>query len=96
MTIEEILKEFNDINHVYNDCMKYDTLKRMLEILEQERCEDGYKKGYKAGYARAKEELTSSQRKRIIAEIEKEGKVVKGDEVFLRTEHGLRLIGFLY
>lgn len=57
---------------------------------------DDYKKGYKEGYARAREELMSSARKRLIADIEKEGKVVKGDEVFLRTEHGLRLIGYLY
>ena len=36
MTTEEILKEFKDINHAYNNCTKYDTLKRMLEELEEE------------------------------------------------------------
>ena len=33
MTIEEILNTFSDINYAYNDCTKYDTLKRMLEEL---------------------------------------------------------------
>lgn len=33
MTREEILQAFDDINFVYNDCTKYDTLKRMLEEL---------------------------------------------------------------
>ena len=36
MTTEEILEEFKDINHAYNNCTKYDTLKRMLEELEEE------------------------------------------------------------
>ena len=35
MTTEEILKTFKDINYAYNNCTKYDTLKRMLdELLE--------------------------------------------------------------
>lgn len=35
MTSEEILQAFDDINFVYNDCTKYDTLKRMLEELTE-------------------------------------------------------------
>ena len=33
MTIDEILKAFEDINYMYNNASKYDTLKRMLEEL---------------------------------------------------------------
>ena len=33
---EEILEYFKDINLVYNDCTRFDTLKRMLGELEQE------------------------------------------------------------
>ena len=33
---EEILEYFKDINFAYNDCTRYDTLKRMLDELEQE------------------------------------------------------------
>lgn len=29
-SIDEILDEFKDINYAYNDCSKFDTLKRML------------------------------------------------------------------
>lgn len=36
MSKEEILEEFKDINQMYNDCTKYDTLKRMLEELEND------------------------------------------------------------
>ena len=32
----EILEYFKDINLVYNDCTRFDTLKRMLCTLEQE------------------------------------------------------------
>lgn len=39
MTKEKILQTFEDINLVYNDCTRYDTLKRMLDEL-QEPCED--------------------------------------------------------
>lgn len=39
MSKEEILDYFKDINHAYNDCTKYDTLKRMLDEL-QELCDD--------------------------------------------------------
>ena len=39
MTREEILQTFSDINLVYNNCSKYDTLKRMLDELT-EPCED--------------------------------------------------------
>ena len=52
MTREEILQAFDDINFVYNDCTRYDTLKRMLEELtERKRGEwieinDGLVKGY--------------------------------------------------
>lgn len=35
MTRKEILQAFDDINFVYNDCTKYDTLKRMLEELTE-------------------------------------------------------------
>ena len=35
MTSEEILQAFDDINFVYNDCTKYDTLERMLEELTE-------------------------------------------------------------
>ena len=38
-TKEQILKCFKDINHAYNDCTRYDTLKHMLDEL-QEPCED--------------------------------------------------------
>ena len=31
---EEILEYFKDINHAYNDCTRFDTLKRMLGELE--------------------------------------------------------------
>ncbi len=36
---EEILQTFSDINYAYNNCTKYDTLKRMLDELT-EPCED--------------------------------------------------------
>ena len=39
MTREKILQTFSDINHVYNNSTKYDTLKRMLDELT-ESCED--------------------------------------------------------
>ena len=39
MTRDEILEYFKDINHAYNDCTRYDTLKRMLDEL-QEPCDD--------------------------------------------------------
>ena len=35
MNIDEILKEFEDINHMYNNSSKLDTLKMMLEELGQ-------------------------------------------------------------
>ena len=41
MSREKILKYFKDINHAYNDCTRYDTLKRMLDEL-QEPCDDEY------------------------------------------------------
>ena len=34
MSKENILEYFKDINHAYNDCTKYDTLKRMLDELQ--------------------------------------------------------------
>ena len=40
MTKEEILEYFKDINGAYNECTRYDSLKRMLEELEQATCED--------------------------------------------------------
>ncbi len=36
---EEILQTFSDINYAYNNCTKYDTLKRMLDELT-EPCDD--------------------------------------------------------
>jgi len=33
---EEILEYFKDINFAYNDCTRFDTLKRMIGELEQE------------------------------------------------------------
>lgn len=33
---EQILEHFKDINFKYNDCTKFDTLKRMLDELEKE------------------------------------------------------------
>lgn len=39
MTREEILEYFKDINYAYNDCTRYDTLKRMIDEL-QEPCND--------------------------------------------------------
>lgn len=33
MTKDDILKEFDDINFVYNDCSKHDTLSNMLDEL---------------------------------------------------------------
>ena len=39
MTKQDILEYFKDINHAYNDCTKYDTLKRMIDEL-QEPCAD--------------------------------------------------------
>ncbi len=34
MTKQNILDYFKDINHAYNDCTKYDTLKSMLDELQ--------------------------------------------------------------
>ena len=34
MTKQNILEYFNDINHVYNDCTKYDVLESMLNELQ--------------------------------------------------------------
>lgn len=39
MTRDEILEYFKDVNHAYNDCTRYDTLKRMIDEL-QEPCGD--------------------------------------------------------
>lgn len=36
MTKEDILQHFQDINGYYNDCMRYDDLKRMLDELISE------------------------------------------------------------
>lgn len=36
MTKQQILDHFKDINHVYNECTRYDDLKRMLDELEEE------------------------------------------------------------
>ena len=36
MTREEILQTFSDINLAYNNCSKYDTLKRMLDELTED------------------------------------------------------------
>lgn len=44
--INEILEYFKDINFVYNDCMRFDTLKRMLDELVQE-VQEGMKDGEK-------------------------------------------------
>ena len=33
MTKDDILREFNDINFMYNDCSKHDTLSQMLDEL---------------------------------------------------------------
>jgi len=35
MTKEEILNYFSDINHAYNDCTRFDSLKNMLNELEE-------------------------------------------------------------
>ena len=35
MNKETILDHFKDINHAYNDCTKYDTLKNMLDELQE-------------------------------------------------------------
>lgn len=37
MTKEKILQEFSDINHVYNNCTRYDTLKHMLDELTEQK-----------------------------------------------------------
>lgn len=37
---EKILEYFKDINFAYNDCTRFDTLKRMLGELEQEPCDN--------------------------------------------------------
>lgn len=47
MTKEKILQEFSDINHVYNNCTRYDTLKHMLDELTEQKTghwieKDGY------------------------------------------------------
>lgn len=34
MTKEQILDHFKDINHAYNECTRYDDLKRMLDEFE--------------------------------------------------------------
>ena len=39
MTKEKILQEFSDINHVYNNCTRYDTLKHMLDELTASKTE---------------------------------------------------------
>lgn len=39
MTKQDILEYFKDINHAYNDCTRYDTLKRMIDDL-QDPCTD--------------------------------------------------------
>ena len=35
MTKQDILEYFKDINHAYNDCTRYDTLKRMIDELQE-------------------------------------------------------------
>lgn len=35
MTKQDILEYFKDINHAYNDCTRYDTLKHMLDELQE-------------------------------------------------------------
>lgn len=46
MTKQEILDYFKDINFMYNDSSKMDTLSKMLDEL----IEDAYHKGYSDGY----------------------------------------------
>ena len=38
---EKILEYFKDVNLMYNDCTRFDTLKKMLDELEQELIVDG-------------------------------------------------------
>ena len=45
MTKEEILQTFSDINYAYNNCSKYDTLKRMLDELT-EPCDDAISRAW--------------------------------------------------
>ena len=36
MSIDDILDQFKDLNHVYNDCTKIDLLRNMLEMYARE------------------------------------------------------------
>ena len=36
-TKEKILEEIKDINYAYNDCSKYNTIKNLLDEMEEER-----------------------------------------------------------
>lgn len=42
--VSDILNYFKDINSYYNDCTRYDTLKRMLEDIVAETKEDAERK----------------------------------------------------
>jgi len=42
--VSDILNYFKDINSYYNDCTRYDTLKRMLEDIIAETKEDAERK----------------------------------------------------
>ena len=43
-TADKILHYFRDINYVYNDCTKYDTLKAGLDAYKEEIMDDIYEK----------------------------------------------------
>ena len=52
MTKEEILEYFKDINHAYNECTRYDDLKRMIDELQEPKTGHWikYEKGYYWSY----------------------------------------------
>ena len=62
MSKEEILDYFKDINYAYNDCTRYDTLKRMLDEL-QEPCGDAISRQELNEYKRAWERLEEAMDK---------------------------------
>ena len=76
MTREEILEYFKDINHAYNECTRYDTLKRMIDELP-EPCTDAISR--QAVLDKAKYWIAMQETKTGF--IEKRGDFVDSDDI---------------
>lgn len=58
MIKHDILEIFKDINFMYNDSSKLDTLSKMLDELIEDEYHKGYSDGYDAKAMEAEEDMT--------------------------------------